>query len=567
MKKVLVWTSVACLLIWSVVVISDYWYYHELQRQAVQMFVYTRLAGIVAIFLAIFALVTHFFRDRMAPYVTGVSVLVLGLILMTLSVQAFGRVNNGTPFATYQVIQFLFSNVYTLASVFLVFFSAYCGGDLLVGLSRYGQRTRYFHLLRFGVGLMLLTMLLFFLGVMKGLLPVIVWILILIFPVVNYRRALWFLRLLFIRPISAYKKMNGVGVVAFGGLLWWATLNLVYVNRPFPLGFDAMSLYVNVSSLLADYQGLVPGNSMYNWSIFASLGYLLFDSTAITLAISYGGGLLAIFSLFAFAKKYVDTNLAMLVCALFYAMPLTNWLSYKDMKIDMPLLFFLLLMLMILEELFRGHYRKKEGKTKKKKKGGQPSRSTVWDTWKKPAPWQLRLSQRIHQRWPERSEEWSLIILLGCFSGFVIGIKLTAVFMLFLLISGLFYRAGGQLAFVFSVLLMLGLSLAVGLDVRAGLRYFNLGAVIWQWAFMVVGGGGLIYLFLQKKADMFTAFRQIVVVGSLSGVMLLPWLAKHAVEVDSISFDGLLMGRSQHPEFNTNEITRIYESLEKLDEE
>ena len=566
MKRILFWISLLCILVWSLVLLLDYWQYHGMQRQAVQLFSFGRLLISVGLIMALLAVATHFLRDRLAPWVTGLSILGLAIVFLILSVQSFFRVNTGEPLASYQVIQLIGSNLYTAGIVFFVFTSAYTLGDLFLGISRFARRSAYYHWLRFGVGIMVMTTLMFVLGLFDALLPGVAWGLIILFPILNYRRTIWFLRTVFLKPIRGFKSINALGVVSFCCLLWWAVLNLVFVNRPFPLGFDAMTLYVNVSSLIADYNGLVAGNGLYNWSIFSSLGFLMLDSTEITLGISFGGGLLALFALYAFAKKYVNPNLALMTCAIFYAMPLTNWLSYKDMKIDMPLLFFLLLLLMIMEELLTGDFQKKvvrvKTKTKKVKSSKRKAKKSIWIQWKKPASWQMNLSKAMDARWSDRSPELSLVILIGLLSGFAVGMKLTAILAIFALLSGLFYRIGGLGAFVASASLFLGMGLLIGMDKQPGLRYYNVGGNVWQWVFLGAGAIGLVYYLWSRKEASVKTIRQVFIIGIFSGFMIMPWIGKNAAEGDSISLDVLLNGKSQTPTLNAGEIRRIYNSLE-----
>ena len=154
MKRILFWISLLCILVWSLVLLLDYWQYHGMQRQAVQLFSFGRLLISVGLIMALLAVATHFLRDRLAPWVTGLSILGLAIVFLILSVQSFFRVNTGEPLASYQVIQLIGSNLYTAGIVFFVFTSAYTLGDLFLGISRFARRSAYYHWLRFGVGIM-----------------------------------------------------------------------------------------------------------------------------------------------------------------------------------------------------------------------------------------------------------------------------------------------------------------------------------------------------------------------------------------------------------------------------
>jgi len=566
MKTLPKWISLLCIGIWMLVCLVDYWQYHQLQRLAVQQFQFGRLATIVVLLSLAIGFVGYRFKDQVARYVHGLSIVLFSLVLLGLSVQAFMRVNQGEVLPSHQLVQFLLSNVMTAGAVLLLVLSAYTAGDLIIRLTRLRRTKHGYHLLRIGVGMILYTELLFVLGALNLLHPVLVWVLVVLFPALNYRQSLLFIKRLLWTPIRVFKQLNMVGIVTFCLLLWWINLNLVYINRPFPLGFDAMSLYVNLSSLINDYQGLVAGNSMYNWSLYAAQGYLLFDEAAITLAISFGGGILGLMALFTFARRWVDPNFAMVVTALFYAMPMVNWLSYKDVKVDMPLLFFLFVLLLLFGEWLAFRPTEEQDsqaasakKTKKKRKKAKPS---FWKRLDRSYPWQLSVRQWIDRTFPHRPSDLSTLVLIGVFLGFSIGIKLTSILVLFMLLTGISYHWGGLIAFWGMSVFLLGASFVIGIDDQPGLRYFNTITTLLQWVFLVVGMGLLLWQGFKERERLRSGFLAYLIVGGFSLFMIAPWFAKNISEIDRFSVNGLLNGKTDQPTLDIQEIGRIYNELE-----
>jgi len=571
MKTLPKWIILICIGIWMLVCLIDYWQYHQLQRLAIQQFQYGRLSAIVVVFSAAIGFLGYRFKEQLARYVHGLSILLLSMILLGLSVQAFMRINQGEALPSHQLVQFLGSNLLTVGAVTLLVISAYTAGDLLISCTRWRRIKSGHHLLRIGLGMILYTEILFVLGAFQLLHPVLVWVLVALFPAINYRKTLLFLKSLLWTPIRGFRKLNVVGIIAFCLLLWWINLNVVYINRPFPLGFDAMSLYVNLSSLINDYQGLVAGNSMYNWSLYASQGYLLFDEAAITLAISFGAGILGLMALFSFARRWVDANFAMVITAVFYAMPMVNWLSYKDVKVDMPLLFFLFLLLILFGEWLAYQPIVEEEDTmasaKKVKKKRKKKTSSFWKKLDRSYAWQKSVRQWVDRRFPNRPPDLSLLILIGILLGFSIGVKLTSILVLFMILTGISYRWGGLRAFWGMALFLLGASFVAGIDDQPGLRYFNTITVLLQWIFLAAGIGLLVWQAIQQRASLRKGILAYVVVGGVSLLMIAPWFLKNSTEIDRFSVNGLLNGKTNQPSLDIREIGRIYNDLENATEE
>lgn len=553
-------------LLWMAYCLLDFWQYQSLYRSAIQQFSFLPLALTGLGFSLFLAFVGTRYRKRVKPYVNGLLLIAISLVWLTLTVQAFVRANTDAALPPHQLIQFLGANLWTAGRIFLIFLLAYAAGDWLLSLTQLGPGKGRYTLLRVGLGIAFLTLMLFVLGAFQVLYPPVTWGLLLLFAVLNYRRFLLGLALALWKPLRRFSDLNMVGMTAFLFLLWWVNLNLVFINRPFPLGFDAMTLYVNLSSLIQDYHGLVAGNGFYNWSLFTALGYLLFQSTEVTLSLSFGGGVLALMALFAIGRRWVDPNLAMLITLLFYAMPMVNWLSVKDVKVDMSLLFFLLLILQLFQEwIARTTARPEEDppkKNKKKRKKTSTLRRRILRQLDQPAPSARLLQQFLRKRLPGSVQGYSHLILIGLLTGFAIGVKLTAILWLMVICSGLLYHHGGYPAFLATAALATGFSLLAGLDSVAGLRFYNLSAGWLRWVLLFGGGGLLLYWALVRDQATMRGIQQSLVVVGISLLMVVPWMAKNLSESEGLNRKALLEGEPARPEINVREIERIYQEIE-----
>lgn len=557
--------ALALAALWILIVFIDFWQYQALNRQALEEFAFRRLVLPLTIgFVGVAFLCTRFYK-QLRPYMNGFSVVLLGLLLLVFTIKEFARVND-LDLPPHQIIQFLGSNLATAGAVFLVIASAFAAGDLLLLLLHRGVAKNTYFLLRIALGIVFLTLLLFLLGTAHVLYTPVVWGVLLLPVVLNGPRFLYFILRVFWTPIKGTSRLNMVGILAFMFLVWWVVLNLVFVNRPFPLGFDAATLYVNISSLIDDYHGLVVGKGLYNWSLFAALGVLLFEQTEITLALTLGGSVLALFAIVTVARQWLDTNLGLVVALVFFAMPMVNWLSYKDIKVDVPLLFFLAMSLYLFTLWLMP--RQKESttpaqKSKRKKKTRKSLRQQVM----KPLNRYYGPIDRLRTtKTTTDLPQSTLLILLGILAGFSIGIKLTAVLWLFVLFTGILYHHCGYLGFWSGALALLGLSLLVGLDEQAGLRYYNLSAQIMQWILLAGGLGMLVYLFWRQRAAVLKSVTQVVLIGAISVAVVAPWIVKNVLDSGKVNRSAIIEGPQQAPTLNIDEINRIYNNLEKTNE-
>jgi len=549
--------------LWVILVFTDFWQYQSLNRQALEAFAFRRLVILlILVFLILAFLITRFYK-QLRPYINGFSIVLTGLFLLVVTVKAFAQENN-LDLPAHQVIQFLGANLATAGGVFLIIASAFAAGDLLLFFLYRGIAKNTFFLLRIALGIVFLTLMLFFLGALHVLYTPVVWGLLLLPIALNGARFLYFILHVLWTPIKGTSRLNMVGIVAFFFMLWWVVLNLVYVNRPFPLGFDASTLYVNISGLIDDYHGLVIGKGWYNWSLFAALGLLLFEQTEVTLVISLGGSVLALFAIIKVARQWLDINLGLVIALLFFAMPMVNWLSYKDIKVDVPLLFFLAMSLYLFTLwAMPAPEVPEEKKTVRRKKVKKSLRRQVMKPLNRYYPPLARLQTSEVTADLPRS---TLLILLGILAGFSIGIKLTAVLWLFVLITGLLYYHCGYLGFWGGALFFLGFSLLAGFDEQAGLRYFNLSAPTVQWVLLLGGLAVIGYLFIRQRSPLVKSVTQIVLVGAISVAVVAPWMVKNIVESGELSTNAVIQGPEQAPRLDIDEINRIYNNLEKTNE-
>lgn len=127
-------------------------------------------------------------------------------------------------------------------------------------------------------------------------------------------------------------------------VLAWALLSLLVLNfltvvRPFPIGWDDLGVYLNQPRLLVSYGHFIPTLSRFQWEYITSLGFLLFGYDSIggataAMETNYLAGLLAVLSIYTFARLYLGNGSGIVAALLYYFLPVVGHFSFADMKVD-----------------------------------------------------------------------------------------------------------------------------------------------------------------------------------------------------------------------------------------
>jgi len=263
----------------------------------------------------------------------------------------FYHLNADTIVAPYPNI-FMHYNFILSALGFILLVCVSFGKYVLRWLKRDDPYNGKTFLFSFGLGSMILTFILFLLGLGGYLQSIPVWGICIAVLFITYKE-LWLWIKAFFKPQihfqGGYWDVRILLLFLFFIVLGHNVLELI---RPMPMGFDDLSVYMNVPNLLARGGTLLSGIDAYSWGIFMSLGYLLFHSTMITLFLSLLGGILVFFGFYVTVQSYGEQRniphtqvrtYALLSATLFFTLPTVVFQSAKDMKVDLAALFFMLL--------------------------------------------------------------------------------------------------------------------------------------------------------------------------------------------------------------------------------
>jgi len=514
---------------WIAFILIDYWNKHPNHYFAFNNYNF-QVLSLYHITLALaFAALVWFFNKKLQSlkFLNGLSLLFIGFVGLNVSFFEYARVAEFDQEFNFFNILLLHRNIlYYLFLSLGILLSNLFYGKLFLKYLDFVPKGINKTLIELSLGLMLVTLVCFILAVF-GIFNVYFTLILLIIPILlQYKAFFKTLASIFIRPIKFFKDFSFFGSIAFFFLFLIMSLNFVHILTPMPIGFDSMSLYVNLPKLIADQASLQTGFQPYNWSLFMSLGYVLAGKTQLTLILSSFGGL---FSTYAIYRVVVDhlkfnSNHAIFLCLCFYVTPIIFHQSSKELKVDLGLLFYLL--------------------------------SILWCTllWLK----EKKFFKKEHP--VEASVKIDgLLIFIAVLIGFALGIKLTTLFIVIAVLAIIWYSYYGINVFIAFSIFSIGVLLLLKLDDMSGMRVYNLSVAYVQWILFFSGGIALCYLGLKKKAIFGKLIKMSILFLTFIFLPFLPWLTKNVIETKSVSIYSILNGKKNAPRININKIMNAYE--------
>lgn len=516
------------ILFWTLFLFLDYWQKHPGYYYSFAYFQYWGLAAtLLAVGGGVVWAVKKFGADkRRSRFFNGTAVFLLFLFVSVVSVgAAYRTLAIGPSFDVPRMAGVLGKVGGTALAVLFITTASYVLGSFINAWLRLRLTGLEAALVDVAAGLFGLVTVCFLLASVSLLHSFILYPALAVLFFFGRKKAWAFLKNLLWAPLATDKQLNWWGAGSFYLLTVLFSINFTAVNVPMPAGFDSLTLYANLPRLIGNEHSLIEGFQPYNWSILMSLGYVLFGSTTVSLALSYLGGLLAAFALYALSRKWlkIDANNALLAVLVFSLTPVFTIQSYAELKIDLGLLYISLCILLVM----LGYL----GRQVSPQPAAKPA-AAVTGFWK-----------NLLQESPE-------IVWMGLLSGFAIGIKLTTVYFVFSLLAVVWFAFHGGRGFWAIFLASLFLVLLAKLDDFGGLRQFHLGAGLLQWAALGASGLLLVGAYLANRAGFLKTARHSIIYGVLVLAVFLPWGIKNYSETKSLSPAMLMNGKAASPNIN-----------------
>ena len=529
------------MIFWMVVIFFDYWQKHPTHYYAFKRFNYMDLSiGLVILSVLGTGLVMFAKkRELFGKLVNGLTIFGTLLIIILLSVISFqSKFNPPLDIGFSEYITLLGSVSYTVFATYLLIMFSYALGELFCVLLEANMKTSGQGIINIAAGLMLLSMFLFLFGMFGMLKFYTVFLLLLFLLALNWRGAWKFIKFTLLKPIKLPKDLNVFGVICCFILLFFIGLNLVNVISPLPKGYDSLTLYINLPGLIRDYSGLVEGFQPYNWALIMSLGHIIFGKTEVVMAFSSVGGVLSLAAMYSLGKNAFEmgSNYLLAACLVFYITPTIIHQSSDELKVDLSLLFICLCIVLLFVEWLT---RIKEDKPKKDEVSS------------------------IFYFTGEQIQNGSLIVLAGLLTGFALGIKLTALFLFFSIVAGIWYCLNDKITFLGISFIVLFLVFLLKLDDVSALRQYHYGVEILQWILLAIGIGLLFYSYKKNQGQFMRCAKLTLLYCCLIALPMIPWVSKNYYETRSLSVRTLMNGKPVGPEINMKIIQKNWVKAQK----
>lgn len=546
-EKISKWGAIIFSIFWLIFIGLDYWSSHRAYSLSFENFQFAPLLLLVLALCAGISVIVlrNKKKKKVPPLFNGIGVYLIFLILILFSVGAQMSAVNIKGFDASAYLNILLFTTFIIVAIFSIivlpannlgkFISNKLGNEI-----KENEQT----IVYIALGMVVLVFILFLLGALNLLiLPVVLPILIL--PIfIFWRSSFLLIKKVTVKSFSLPNELNWIGIFSLVFLLFFIELSVLQLLRPYPFGFDSLSLYSNLASLIQDYQGLVQGFQPYNWSLLMSIGYVIFGMTEMSLGISMLGAVLSLFALFQLSRRWLNINHALLTILIFYSLPAIVFQTYKDMKIDMGLLFIMLVAIIVfinwVEKIV-------------KVEGEIPNIAEIADTIdNEPEQGEITFLQKNN-----------LIIILGVLAGFSLGIKFTALFIVFGLLGGIWFVHSGKGGLVAVFFLSMFVVLLGRVDDMSGARAYHLSADVLQWVLLVLGLGLLGMLYLKRQAQLFKSIKVSILFVAFFLGSFIHWPVKNYVETQELTVRTLLFGKAIGPQVSPTMIDENWKTQQK----
>ena len=435
--------------------------------------------------------------------------LLIALMIVYNSFAEEASISNGFSFKHQG---FFFINSISLhLGTFLIFLCCYAAGNKFLKPYKGVLNIHHKFILGIALGMGILTLLVMGLATISFLQTWVI-IPILVLLLIWQRKVCWsFIKYAFWNPINT-KNISFWTFAVIAIILIFTAFNLVGMLKVFPLGYDGAALYQNITKNIVDSQSLVQGGQAYNWSLFTSLGPLLFGSMAFSIFLSHIMGVLSIWAMFHLGRIFLSSTGAWIGIAIFYTLPAISFHNFIDEKVDLGFLFICIAIV-----IFFLNYAKS---------------------------FQYNFSIR-------NKTSITFFSLLGFLMGYALGIKYLGVLIMIAIILMMVYQWGGIKAYLGIMLTTVAILFLLKINTFGYLDISSMQRFTIVCIFSLSGISLLLFYF--KKFDWVSGFRLVQNIGIMLVVMILsfmPWLIKNTIETGNISTKTILYGKTAQEPLN-----------------
>lgn len=512
---------VAFAILWMTIVFFEYLNKHPIHIMAVQHFkLWTLLISLLLLFAGWFAFNKSKFGQKGS---SGYMLVISGFLIAALSAFGFSQ-RIGFPIELNGIFYPAIKGLFSFLALLLLVVSAYSSGSILMGLLSIQFKKLTDMIMKIALGLMAITFYMFIFGLI-GFLNIFTLVPILIIPIILKRKpASDFLLGMFFKPFNNAQPVSTKILLVSYILLAVLTINHIFIQIPFPPGFDSRNYYLNISHLIGDTGMLPNGFQPHNWSLLMSYGFIVFKSAAIAFGVSVLGFYLSLIAAYDLMRNYLKMKNfdALLILLIFAITPSVGNQLFIELKIDFGLLFIQLCSILLILNIYTNN-----SKIKSK------------DNWS--------------------SMRFKYLILLGICCGFGLGIKLTHLYLLIPLFA-LIWFIHGQMKGFFAVCALSMFAIFIsGFDDLSGMSKYHLGTDIYQWLIFAAGIALMVLMFMKSQTAFMQAFKTSLLVGLIAVFSFSPWVIKNVKDAKGkITVEKLLIGSNPGPHISIQSMHAKY---------
>ncbi|MBU1018832.1 MAG: glycosyltransferase family 39 protein [Patescibacteria group bacterium] len=356
-------------------------------------------------------------------------------------------------------------------------------------------------LISLGLGLFAIILTCFFLGKFGILNQATSWATFILLSAISYKSVLQILKKLkdFKQELKINPKSLILPILIILGLT--VLLNFIDGISPTPRGYDGLNRYVNLAKEIFEAGGLIRMGGNYYWELFMSLGFTMFNWTTATLFLaSFFPAAIALAAIYIVSRKFLSKKYSLIAAASIYATPLFTFHIIEDNKVDLASF----------------------------------AISTI-----------SFLSLYLGITSKDKKEQSVYIIIAGLLAGFAFGIKITAMILIFAMITILlnkYYKTKGTAA---GILFGLG-TLAITNNINMG---HNFSAPQITGVILVVIAAILLLISIIKEKN-FHGLKTIVIFALFAGMAFSPWAIGNFMDTGSLSTRALILGENPQPKMD-----------------
>jgi len=503
-------------ILWVGIIMLDYLNKQVVYIPSITHFKYIKLftfLGALGAFLSLYYNKYLIFKDWRPIKVTGLFIFALMLLIICCITLAYNQYWNA-PLDYTNYLHLIGKGVYTLGCTYLIILSAYSAGQFFrAKLLKNVPFDLTFGLLDLSIGFVIVTFVLMLLGALAVLTQITVLGVITLLILPNYRVAWTFMKATLFKPIPRPSDLNFWGGILAFFIIVYITMNYMYTQAPYPLGFDARNYYVNIPKLISDSGALVPGFQPYAWGLIMSTGYIAFNSPEITMFLSVTGGLLSLFAIYHFCHRYIhlSSNFSFAVVLLYLLTPTVTNHFIIEFKIDLTLVFFQMVIINFI----------------------------MW--------WFFHNKSEERTSLLSNESDTKALVIIGLLLGYCLSIKVLSVFLIVGIFIGFWWYSKDITGVLGLAALTIGFILVAQLDNLSGLRDYHLSPTTTGIVLIIIGMVLMVMSFIKSRGQFIITTKALLICGLTCLLTFSPWVYKNYSYKKSTSLIHLLMGEKPRP--------------------